>query len=422
MTFHSSSSIVGILILWLLMMTPSFGSASSLKKSTITRSTFSQLRPYNNFGQIPPLLFELQGGASIVNADHDGLSMSWHETLDTTDGQDAAANHDINELSYRSIGFLNFPMSRNNQSAGITLRCSDNSSHSECRDVTFKLDLEGKGNRVSHLAAAETIGCLCDSIVLDMQNITQRILEMEELDDILYCLALGIVRRIKSVQVPNKETVVPILLIYCDRDENQSRLIQERTQQYLDVALSYAGRDLPEKIKVEVQFQLCTEKLGNEIILTDNLVPHSMFEVTVNNIHTNICNRLSSTDDNYSNPGKWTKTTRNQTPNTAIRKLNKDSDTNSLKFTTQPSSGFKEKVEALIAMLLVDAEEALQEIEARIDESFFDLRNENSLETTVPEFGDDFNSVLNAITESFADLDDESLTDCDRNWANSKST
>ena len=181
---------------------------------------------------------------------------------------------------------------------------------------------------------------------------------------------------------------------------------------------------MPEKIKVEVQFQLklCTEKLGNEIILTDNLVPHSMFEVTVNNIHTNICNRLSSTDDNYSNPGKWTKTTRNQTPNTAIRKLNKDSDTNSLKFTTQPSSGFKEKVEALIAMLLVDAEEALQEIEARIDESFFDLRNENSLETTVPEFGDDFNSVLNAITESFADLDDESLTDCDRNWANSKST
>ena len=75
-----------------------------------------------------------------------------------------------------------------------------------------------------------------------------------------------------------------------------------------------------------------------------------------------------------------------------------------------------------MAFLFVDAEESLNEIERKIDNSFFDQNDPDLQDGAMPEFGTDFDGVLNEISESFFNLvhGDASLTESDHQWASGK--
>ena len=111
------------------------------------------------------------------------------------------------------------------------------------------------GHDVNDLAVAEIMGCLCNAIVLNLphQILTgNRLFHSEycaqHLDDMLFCVAEGIVRRLKSMKHRAESGVTTSLLVtfgrkyvteHEDSDLDKSNL-KEYIQEYLDHALHRA--------------------------------------------------------------------------------------------------------------------------------------------------------------------------------------
>jgi hypothetical protein len=373
------------------------------------------------------------------------------------DGNDGRVFNEKNELAYVAIGNLIFGATHqqkaNEHVARISIRYrNDGSPNNFCTDY-WQLGAEGSSNICAYLAAAETVGCLCRGIVISVscEYLSDN---MEQLDDFLYCIAEGMVRRTKSTEEQAQE-VVRVVIRFPNEDKSNCQNIQQYIQRFMDVAMSYARErhkthdaKMP---KVEVssssfshESEVTTDLLLHNLItqadgLPPNLFPHSVFGVLANNMHTSIYKRISlSQNSQIPNPVEWTKVDQMHPHNTEMLKpsvqvTHKISNTpfsvqdtqkisNTPFPTSQLSPGFKQTVEMLMARLFLDAEESLLEIGTRIDDSFFELDNEGSVDTSMPNFGNDFDGVLNAISESFAALvdGDPTLTAFEREWANSK--
>lgn len=83
------------------------------------------------------------------------------------------------------------------------------------------------------------------------------------------------------------------------------------------------------------------------------------------------------------------------------------------------SNGLRQRVESVMAMALVDAEDSLLELENKMEEAFLDgIGDENTGNHPVPEFGGDIDAILNAMTASFLAVVDEyeSLTEPEMEW------
>lgn len=83
------------------------------------------------------------------------------------------------------------------------------------------------------------------------------------------------------------------------------------------------------------------------------------------------------------------------------------------------SNGLRQRVESVMAMALVDAEDSLLELENKMEEAFLDgIADENMGNHPVPEFGGDIDAILNAMTASFLAVVDEyeSLTEPEMEW------
>lgn len=358
------------------------------------------------------------------------------------DGNDGRVFNEKNELAYVALGNLIFDATHqqkaNEHVARISIRYrNDGSPNNFCTDY-WQLGAEGSSNICAYLAAAETVGCLCRGIIISVscEHLSDN---MEQLDDFLYCIAEGMARRTKSTEEQAQE-VVRVMIRFPNDDKSNCQNIQQYIQRFMDVAMSYARErqkthdaKMP-KVEVSSSFsdesEVTTDLLLHNLImqpdgLPPNLFPHSVFGVLANNMHTSIYKRISlSQNSQIPNPVEWTKVDQMYPHKEMLKPSEQDTQKiyNSPFSTSQLSPGFKQTVEMLMARLFLDAEESLLEIGTRIDESFFELDNEGSIDTSMPNFGHDFDGVLNAISESFAALvdGDPSLTAFEREWANSK--
>lgn len=395
---------------------------ASLSVLTSTCITASSTRDYTGGSLARPSTFiSRQNVPSFVNT-RGGAD----DEIGIRDDESSQCNDKI----YTSIGTLSFSKAkdqlRNDVHARISISYQSNDSSSELFREHW--DLETKVSDGSTLAAAETMACLCHGLVLTIQTQTLDAKDTERLDDFLCCLAEGMVRRVQSAEETGHELVIPIILSRCEEESiAKDETLQVYIQQFLDAAISCvqkrsqkSGANATGGLSVQVSSsQSDPTKRAADLshsVLTDttapNLVPHSMLGALANDMQKNICKRLSLTPQYEAvSVGVWKKAA----PERA-------SHNNEAVPVIMPSPGFKRTVESLMAMLFVDAEDALQEIESRIDEAYFELNNDESPDTMIPEFGTDFDNVLNQISESFAQLvaADESLSKPDREWANAQ--
>ena len=403
-----------IALLSLLIVSPTFGGHSPSRQHGSRPLHHSRSRSFLAYHRLQPIV-NLQGGG--INIDDD------ISTIDET-------KHN-NDFMYASIGALSFSTDDNQLTGApppkFILRYTDNDLASQ----TVHWELENSDNGAS-FAAAETMGCLCHGIILKLQ--TQALVErdIENLDDFLCCIAEGIIRRVKSTEdVTEEDLVVPVMLTFQNEEDHKiGEAIAEQIHQYLNAAVSCIqdrdhkdGGSTEKRISVQVSSSSGDESEASKELskrttanqMAPNLVPHAMFGELANSMHKNICNRLSSTQ-NYDafKYGEWALTSEKYSPH-----KNPAEEETPMQ---QLSQGFQRTIESLMAMLFVDAEDALQEIESRIDEAYFQLNNHESLDDTIPHFGSDFDGVLNIISKGFVELvdADTSLTDYDREWANGK--
>ncbi|KAL3784896.1 hypothetical protein HJC23_012499 [Cyclotella cryptica] len=408
-----------------------------------------------------------------------------HQTTHKMDG--AESEKSIESSIYASIGVINFSPTHHHQSTTAyeaKILICHKSNGAICNEYWGIYNLESEhpdDSDCNYRAAATTMGCLCHAIVLSLPMEKFSDNDIRRIDDTLLCIARGIVRRLKSVEVSTQKVMIPVTITLMEKSAyEQGIMLKKYIEQYLDLAVSRA-LELQKKpnthmnyfsrgFKVEVSISLRSaaetaaelservlEKLedsntnsdvsvDNEAVKNDdgyvgvyenNLVPHSLFGVLLSNTHKHICKTLPWMKNNGNvRPVEWTKISdqfltsltagsRTIQNHEDTKRRNDIISSNTMQSPPSPqilSPGFQEKVESLMAVLFVDAEESLNEIETRIDNSFFDLRDPDLQDSAIPEFGADFDRILNAISESFLHLihDDTSLTGSDHQWANAQ--
>ena len=414
------------LLVWLLVLSPLFINASFIKGHS--RSPV--------FLHSRSSLFNLHGGAQ-VHVKHEDLSPP--NTLHKQDGIVEDDPTDDNDIAYASIGILNFSTTQNKPSARIVVCYRDKDLTGEICNESWELDTKGSGYTGDFLAAAETVGCLCNGIVICLTDDQLHNNDTKALDDFLFCIAQGMVRRMESTHDVNNEIVVPVTITFGDKDvDKEYQAAKDHIQQYLRAAIASssaqekhwnANKSCNVEVNVSSSF---SDQLGTatELILSrtsqntsrHNLVPHSMFGELASSMHINICKRLSLTQ-NYgiTKPGGWRKMTPLHTSDDYNLVTNEEITVDSPTLTRKLSPGFKQKVESLMATLFVDTEKSLQEMSVSIDDAFFELTNEDASDAPIPEFGGDFDDIVNGINDSFFALihtSSATLSEYDLEWAN----
>ena len=371
-------------------------------------------------------VFNMRGGS----IDNDGE----HED-DPSISPDAASEDQVseNDLPYSSIGILDFCPNGHRPTILISVNSSDVMPEFSTESWCLRNEKSEAVDECSYLAAAETIGCLSHGIVLNLPIDEFSDKDVQWLDDVLFCIASGMIRRIKA----GDEVTVPLMIMFGKKTERDQSQMKEHIQQYMDIALSRARSFIQKqstetdavlspgvKVKVDISLTSPSEaatELSNasfrDAIDPSNLAPRPLFGILASKMHQDVCNRLTTTR-NYGEATsvEWSiMPDKNKlVPNSATSAV-PDNNTSA----QQLSPDFQRKVESLMANLFVDAEESLREIETKIDEAFFALNAEETLDSQIPEFASDFDGVLKAISDSFFSLvnGDNTLTDVDREWA-----
>ena len=393
----------------------------------------SRSRALQELNRLP--LFKLHGGSVDVNIQREIL-----RDFDPVEVQDDKEVSEQDDLVYAPIGTLSFQRSHQHSRCDhrneISISYRNRDSVSKICNERWELNVETDHDGV-YLAAAETVGCLCTGIILNLPIGQLNENDMKRLDDFLYCVFEGMIRRINSIQCTKQEVNVPLIVVL--RNEalrsytekfmntaitqmlNQNRLSSTQSYSSLKIEVSLSQSDL-----LEAAVELRNKMLGqtHENNTMPNLAPRSMLGVLMNSMYKSICERLSQIQvHNAVKPGAWLEKTQLRTPNPPSMMTNRELEQEENQQSTQRlSAGFRERVESLLAILFVDAEDSLREIGIRIDESFFEWNIEESLDTSIPDFGGDFDSIMTEINSSFSDLieSDATLTEFDLNWANGK--
>ena len=404
--------------------------------------------------------------------------------------KDAVEHINNNEMVYATIGMLSLipkKYEKHNGSSDLDnkiLLCYRHHGNSSCQidswgikktiikgnDVAALNEENSSWNKedVEYLAMAEVMGCLCHSIVLNLPEhiLDESQLENQHLDDVLFCLVEGVMRRLKSIERPaQNEITIPIVVSFGGKTVNESdeanniTKVKEYLQLFLERALLCArdrhfgdeskktgadnNKTAATNYKVLVSFshrsasEAATEMAEEDIgqggsigkeTLVENLVPRSIFGILATQINNDISTRWSSLHNvDAETPVVWEKLHKSectkaneQDENGSENEIESADEAASIDATTNtislsPSQLVSEMIQRLMAREFVNAEESLLEMESKMDSAFL---NGSEDEAPMPEFGNDADAILSAMSASFYSLMDEfgSLTDEDREW------
>ena len=389
-------------------------------------------------------------------------------TIEVEDNIAQTLLDDNDEMMYATIGVFNVPGTANrNKENIILLGCNKNfEDNDKLQEVLYEkwgvFHSSENGYDANFydddLVLAEISGCLCHGIVINLsqpqmfssgEDDAASVASQQYLDEMLLCVAEGIIRSMKGTQ----RMTIPITLTFDDeevvatRKENRLNNIEgvkenakEYVQGYLERALSLLWNQLhstdPSSIldqcKTTVIVAHQTSKLDtatemakhllqdspNEV-MKQNIVPRSLFGVLSKQVFNEIHNRNRRLRRRHNNvSAEWKKLSEGYRQD-VIR----IGDDNEIQATMkQPiSADLKQKVESLMAMAFVDAEELLLEMEHKMDSAFLDFgENENSKDCPMPNFGSDADVIVNTMSASFHALlnEQEDITETDSEWVN----
>jgi hypothetical protein len=407
--------------------------------------------------------FDISSVDVEVNADHwiyylrGGATTSLGSEVVFVSGEDPTPSIDENELVYATIGVVNVPTTHGDNSILLCYNFNENSTIQT--HETWGITTPYARNDA---ALAETTGCLCHGIVL---NLSQQIwgcghelfmphgtyIDSRQLDDIMLCLVKGILRRSKGTQqitIPvilileganssTKETAVKYVQEYMTRAFYHLRLsntaviddtYENSEHQQCQVIVSYSDTSM-----METAARMATKFLQQSTtdgVRRHNVVSRLLFGTLCNQLYNGIRARwrISSDDRNsdilmeweklseYSNDiissGRW-----EDTMNTIVNTI--DAEPMHLSHDEYPiSADLKRNVESIMAMAFVDAEECILEMECRIDNSCLEFGgDEIGAGHPSPGFGSDVDSIVGAMSSSFISiLGADDFTESEKAW------
>ena len=377
----------------------------------------------------------------------------------TVEDNNAQTLDDHDEMMYATIGVFNIPGTANrNKESIILLSCNKNSEEDdELQKVSYEkwgvVHSSENGHDANYdddLVLAEISGCLCHGIVINLSQ-PQICLEEDDadgvafqqyLDDMLLCVAEGIIRRMKGTQ----RISIPITLTFDKEvaigEENHLNNIEcvkenakEYVQGYMERAFCLLWNQLQQtdsssildqcKTTVSVSHQSSKLDTATEMakdLLQDsssevkkqNIVPRSLFGVLSKQVFNEIHNRRV-VHNNVS--AEWKKLSEDYRQD--VIRIGDDSEMQ--KPLKQPISAvLKQKVESLMAMAFVDAEELLLDMEHKMDSAFLEFSEDEISKDPMPNFGSDADAIVNTMSASFYALlaEQDDITETESEWVN----
>ena len=371
------------------------------------------------------------------------------------DGKENRALDD-NEMQYATIGILNISTTHGDNTIFLSFNYKDDQDHqiNEKWGVRETAPIESiilpNGyHDVNDLVLAEVYGCLCHGIVInlpEMMMFGSPDNDSRHLDDMLLCVARGILRRLKGRQ----QITIPLFIVL-DRveadcqDPDAAIATTNYIQTYLERALcqlwvqlvGMPGDSILEQCNVVVSFSSSSaseKKTAGELakrILDqdsayDNIVPRSLFITLCKQMYKEIHKGWLPLSDSLKEvpTTEWKmlylddSTTTLAKNSGADENLELDVATESKKSEAHPSSSdFRQKVQSVMALAFADAEEDLQDMENKMDEAFLDSSGESN---PMPDFVSDADALLSVVSEFFRPFLDENelISESDREWAN----
>ncbi|KAL9191106.1 hypothetical protein ACHAXT_000812 [Thalassiosira profunda] len=350
-------------------------------------------------------------------------------------------------MAYSTIGILDVPRSHGSNAIILGYKDGDNSD----RQVHEIWGIQGEDTRSpsqvdygNGLALAEAIGCLCHGLVLNLpksmiaETTVFSPVDAQQLDDVLLCVANGILRRMKG----SEHMTIQVSVTF-DGDNRMSDSLttnaKNYVQGYLERAMcrlwelqsatagaSEGNGSILEQCKIRVGFstdsmvetatQMASSYLVQGAAVGDhNVVSRPLFGALCNQVQAEIRSGWLSHGYRSEIEPRWKKLSSGEGVDES-RRIPQQSVEQAV------STEIKDKVEALLSTVIADAQERLDEMENEMDEAILE-GIEDGVDSVgpMPGFKQDADSILSAVSSQFLQLmDDDTLSASDREWVNSQ--
>eukprot|EP00584_Thalassiosira_punctigera_P008954 CAMPEP_0172526736 /NCGR_PEP_ID=MMETSP1067-20121228/1584_1 /TAXON_ID=265564 ORGANISM="Thalassiosira punctigera, Strain Tpunct2005C2" /NCGR_SAMPLE_ID=MMETSP1067 /ASSEMBLY_ACC=CAM_ASM_000444 /LENGTH=744 /DNA_ID=CAMNT_0013310311 /DNA_START=25 /DNA_END=2259 /DNA_ORIENTATION=+ len=368
---------------------------------------------------------------------------------------------------YATIGVLNVPSTDGNNFILLSYKCREGPDRwvYEKWGVTEATPtpsiLSNNGCDANNLEMAEVNGCLCHGIVLNLPRRMDAFASdgaaSKELDELLLCIAKGVIRRSRVTQ----RITFSITLGRVGGEkanDHYAESAKRYVQGYLKCALAqlwelHFGKSLrvdrtPDNESIDRHFEVILTssdgfvlntamEMANEVlrqstadeVSRSNIVPRSLFGALCTQVHRELLNSRLASDCRVDNKisTEWRKLSeKSQNIKTMEITIRGSVDGDDEAFDAEPapktmiSTDLRQKVESAMAVAFVDAEESLLELEISMDEAFLDDDgggDENCC--PMPEFGDNVDAIVGAMSVSILivlDEINEAVSESDRDW------
>jgi len=442
--------IVIVALLLSLSVSTSLGVYLPYKHSTTHPRRLADFVTSSLGDNVEPAWYELRGGADAINIQDEA-------TAELGSGEDPTPSIDDNELAYATIGVVNVPTSHGDNCILVCYKSSE-SSHIQISE-RWGLEKPFIDDAENDLALTETTGCLCHGIVLrliwdsEKELTTPFSIGFQQLDDVLLCLVQGIIRRSNGAQ----HMTIPVAITLEGANASVKEIAVQYVQDYMARALYHlhlsktavmddASEDsllqhcnvivrCSDTSAMETAAHMASTMLQQSTadeMRRHNVVSRLLFEPLCNQLYHEIRSRwrLSSGDHDADVLVEWEKLSEysrdiisndNQEDcvNSMVKPINEN--LSELKQSNhvgkQISTDLRRKIESIMAMAFVDAEESMLGLESRIENSILEFDgDERAGDHPSTEFGSDADTIVDAMSSLFIAVHADELTESERAW------
>jgi hypothetical protein len=383
--------------------------------------------------------YTLRGGA--------GLTCLPCEATAETGPKLSISDEDHMPFVYATIGVLNLTEHGAN-SILLCYRLNDNNSSSQIHEK-WGLSSQCTDDAENDLAIVETIGRLCHGIVINLPrqiwSTTSPCIGSQQLDDILFCLVAGFIRRSKGAQ----RITIPVAITCEGANPSAKEFVAIYVQEFMMRAFYHScttktigindasTNSLPpphnivarysDNLVVETATEMALNMLQNsnaDGVYRHDFVSRFPFGTLCSQLYHEIRNanvsveweKLSESSNDISSSDHPDDNIITAVAATIDEPLSSGTIHSNL-VEQQISTDLRLKLESAMAIAFLDAEESMTEMESLIDNSIPKVGGDKTGGHPLPKFGSDVDSIVEAVSSTFlAILDDNELSESEKAW------